>query len=132
MEAEKIAAKAVKEEQKLAKIEHDFALANPEFAQFLKKQADTQKKINDMWAQVKNALVDAGYFDVIENDNFRISVSKVLGFKVEDVEKLPEEYTETIKVAKTDKIKKHIELYEELPDGVVDNSYYRLNKKIKG
>lgn len=132
MEAEKIAAKAVKAEQKLAKVEQEFALANPQFADFLKKQADTQKKIADMWAQVKDALIEAGYFDVLENDLFRISVSKVVGFKVEDVEKLPEEYTEVIKVAKTDKIKKHIELYEELPDGVVDNSYYRLNKKIKG
>lgn len=132
MEAEKIAAKAVKEEQKLAKLEQEFALASPEFAKYLKKQAEAQKKISDMWAQVKDALIEAGYFDVLENDNFRISVSKVVGFKVTDVEKLPEAYTETIKVAKTDKIKQHIELYEELPDGVVDNSYYRLNKKIKG
>lgn len=132
MEAEKIAAKAVKAELKLAKVEQEFALANPQFADFLRKQAETQKKITTMWAQVKDALIEAGYFDVLENDNFRISVSKVVGFKVVDVEKLPEEYTETIKVAKTEKIKKHIELYEELPDGVVDNSYYRLNKKIKG
>lgn len=132
MEAEKIAAKAVKQEKALAKLQEKFALSSPEFAKFLKLQAEQQKKITDMWAQVKDALVEAGYFDVIENNDFRISVSKVVGFKVEDIEKLPEAYTETIKVAKTDKIKQHIELYEELPDGVVDNSYYRLNKKIKG
>lgn len=129
-EAEKLAADAVATEKKLAKLQDEFALSNPEFAAFLKRQAEMNEKIAGMWNAVKAALVEAGYTDVLENELFRISVSKVFAFQA-DVEKLPAEYTETVKIAKKDKIKKHYELYEELPDGAVDTSYYRLNKKVK-
>ena len=130
-EVKKIANKAVAEEKALAKLEQEFALQNAEFAKFLKKQTATNAKIAAMWSSVKNSLVEMQYFDILENDNFRVSVSKVLGIKVTDIEKLPAEYTETVKVAKSDKIKKHFELYDKLPAGTVDNSYYRLNKKVK-
>jgi ABC-type uncharacterized transport system substrate-binding protein len=130
-EAETMAKQAVKLEKQLAIAEKQFAVENKQFAAFLKKQADTNKKIADMWNRVKAALIEANYFDVIENDNFKISVSKVLGIKVADVDKLPEEYTEIVRTAKLDKIKKHYELYGELPAGTVDSSYYRLNKKVK-
>lgn len=128
--AKKLAAKAAKEEKKLAKIKQEFALANPEFANFLKQQDAINKKINDMWAQVKNALVEAGYTDVIENELFRISISPVFAFEA-DVNQLPDEYTETVKVPIKHKIKKFYELYGELPKGAVNTSYYRLNKKVK-
>lgn len=131
-EAEKLAAKAAKEEKKLIKLEHDFALANPEFANFLKEQQQTNKKIAAMWDAVKQALVDAGITDVLENDLFRISLSRVFAIEVTDVNALPGDYTETIKIAKKDKIKKHFELYDELPAGVIDKSYFKLNKKVKG
>lgn len=129
-EAEKLAATAVAEEKKLAKLQDEFALSNPQFAAFLKRQAETNEKIAQMWAGVKTALVEAGYTDVLENELFRISISKVFAFEA-DVEKLPAEYTETVKIAKKDKIKKHYELYEELPEGAKDTSYFRLNKKVK-
>jgi len=129
-DVKQLALKAAREEKKLAKLQEKFALQSPEFAKFLKKQKETNDKIADMWNQVKQALVDAEYFDVIENDNFKISVSKVLNFDA-DVDKLPEDYTETIKVPIKDKIKKHFELYGELPVGATDTSYFRLNKKVK-
>lgn len=127
---EKLATEAVEAEKTLATLESEFALANPAFAEFLKSQQETNQKIAQMWAQVKDALVEAGYTDVLENDLFRISVSRVFAFEA-DVEKLPADYTETIKVALKDKIKKHFELYETLPAGATDKSYFRLNKKVK-
>lgn len=130
-DAKKLASKAVTAEKQLTKMEEQFALQSEEFAKYLKKRDKENKKIKEMWDSVKKTLIDAEYFDIIENDNFRISVSKVLGVKVKDVEELPEEYTETIKTAKVDKIKKHYELYGELPAGAIDNSFYRLNKKVK-
>lgn len=128
--AEDLAKKAVIKEQNLIKAKAKFELENAEFAKFLKKQSATQKQINDMWSEVKQSLVEAEYYDVIENDNFKISLSRVANFDT-DVEILPEDYTETLKVAKKDKIKKHFELYGEWPEGASDKSYYRLNKRIK-
>lgn len=130
-DVEKLAAKATKEEQKLLVMEQKFALENKEFASYLKQQEAARKKINAMWDEIKVSLIEAEYFDVIENENFRVSVSKVAGIKVTNIDELPEEFTEVVKVAKMDKIKKFVELYEELPAGVVDSSYYRLNKKVK-
>lgn len=127
---EKMALQAVKQEKQLAEEEAKYAAQNKKFAAFLKKQTETQQQIAKMWATVKEALVAAKHYDVIDNENFRISISSVFAFEA-DVEKLPPEYTETIKVAKKDKIKKHFELYDELPTGVTDKSYYRLNKKVK-
>lgn len=129
--AKLIAAKAAKEEVKLALAEKDFALQNAEFAKFLKRQAEANKRITQMWDEVKSVLIDAGYTDVIENEHFRVSVSKVFGLKVVDLEALPKEFVHTVKVAKVDEIKKHYEMYGELPTGAVDSSYYRLNKKVK-
>jgi hypothetical protein len=130
-EAEKLAQKATKEEQKLLATVAEFQLQNKEFANFLKKQSEMERKVKQMWDEVKDALVTAGYTDVIENENFRVSVSKVSGIKVVDLDKLPDDFTHTVKVAKVEDIKKHYELYGELPDGAVDSSYYRLNKKVK-
>jgi hypothetical protein len=129
--AQKLALKATKEEQKMLDKLTKFELENKAFAKFLKEQKELERKVTEMWTQVKDELIQAGYFDVIENENFKVSVSKVFGIKVVDLEKLPAEYTETVKVAKMDKIKKHYELYDELPTGTADNSYYRLNKKVK-
>lgn len=129
-EAKKLATKAAAEEKKLAKLQDKFALSNPAFASFLKQQAEMNDQIATMWNKVKKALVDAGYTDVLENELFRISVSKVFAFEA-DVEKLPAEYTATVKIPLKDKIKKHYELYEELPEGAKDTSYFRLNKKVK-
>lgn len=130
-EAEKLALKATKEEQKLLAAVAEFQLQNKEFANWLKKQNEMERKVKQMWDAVRDELVQAGYFDVIENENFRVSVSKVSGIKVVDLNKLPDEFTHTVKVAKVEDIKKHYELYGELPDGTVDSSYYRLNKKVK-
>lgn len=130
-EIEKKADKAAKEEMKLMIDEHEFALQNAEFAKFLKAQKSRQLAIDKMWNEVKYALIEAGYTDVIENEHFRISLTKVPAIKVTDVEALPKEFTEVVKVPKTQAIKDHIAAYDELPSGVVDNSYYRLNKKVK-
>lgn len=130
-EVNKLALKATKEEQKMLAKVSEFQVANKEFASFLKSQSEMERKVKLMWDEVKDALVAAGYTDVIENENFRVSVSKVSGIKVTELEKLPDEFVHTVKVAKTDDIKKHYELYGTLPDGVVDSSYYRLNKKVK-
>ena len=129
--AEKLAKKAAVEEAKVQAIEQKFALENAEFAKFLKAQEERQRKVAKMWDEVKASLIEAGYFDVIENENFRVSVSKVFGIKVVDLAKLPAEFVKTVTVADTDKIKKHYELYETLPEGTADGSYYRLNKKVK-
>lgn len=129
--AEKLAAKAAQAEVKLTEMDKNFALQNKEFAAYLKKQQEEQKKITQLWNDVKKALIEAEYFDVLENELFRVSVSKVSGITVKDLNEVPEQYTEVVKVAKMDEIKKHYELYGELPAGTVDSSYYRLNKKVK-
>lgn len=130
-EVEKIARKAATAENKLLVKDKQFELANAAFAKHLKEHDAEQRKINGMWDEVKRVLVEAGYTDTIENENFRVSVSKTFGFKVPDVNALPAEFAETVKVPKTDKIKEHYKLYNELPAGAVDNSFYRLNKKVK-
>lgn len=130
-DAKKLADKATKAEQSMLAKQTEFQLQNKEFANFLKEQAERERRVKQMWDDVKDALVQAGYFDIIENENFRIHVSKVSGIKVTDVDKLPKEFTQVVKVAKVEDIKKHYELYGELPTGVVDSSYYRLNKKVK-
>ena len=129
--AEELAIQAVEEEKALKLIEEEYALQSAEFAAFLRTQQDTQKRIDEMWANVKKALIEAEYFDDLENDNFKISVTKIANPKVTDIEQLPENLVEVIKVAKMDKIKEHFKLYDELPAGVVDQPIYRLNKKIK-
>jgi hypothetical protein len=131
-EAKELANQAVVEERRLSEIEQEFALASPQFAKYLKAQKEVQTKIDKMWADVKASLIEAEYTDVLENDNFKISISKVPSYKVVDIEKVPEEYTEVVKQAKMDKIKQYIELYEKIPEGIADSSFYRLNKKIKG
>lgn len=130
-EAEKLAKKAAKKEAEVLAIEQKFALENAEFATFLKKQEERNREVAKMWDGVKQALIEAGYFDVIENENFRVSVSRVFGIKVTDVNALPKEFKKTVEVPETEKIKKHFELYNELPEGTADGSYYRLNKKVK-
>lgn len=128
---EKLALKATREEAKVAQKIAEFEIANPDFAKQLKIHNEMKRQVDAMWDGVKNALVQAEYFDVIENENFRISVTKVSGIKVVDLEELPAEFVHTVKVAKTEDIKKHYELHGTLPEGVVDSSYYRLNKKVK-
>lgn len=130
-QVEKIARKAATAETKLMLKDKQFALANAAFAKHLKDHNAAQQKIDAMWAEVKQTLVDAGYTDVIENENFRISVSKTFGFKVPDAKALPKEFSEIVLVPKTDKIKEHYQLYNDLPKGAVDNSFWRLNKKVK-
>jgi len=131
MEAEKLANKAVDNEKALQKLENDFALANPAFKKFLEKQKKIQVNIQKMWDSVKQALINANYTDTIENDNFVISISKVVNLKVEDIDKVPKDLVETVKQVKTDKAKKFYQLYEKIPEGMIDASFYRLNKKIK-
>ena len=130
-QAEKLAKKAAKKEAEVLAIEQKFALKNAEFAKFLKQQDERNREVAKMWDGVKQTLIDAGYFDVIENENFRVSVSRVFGIKVVDVNELPKEFKKMVEVPETDKIKKHFELYNELPAGTADGSYYRLNKKVK-
>jgi hypothetical protein len=130
-QVEKIARKAATAENKLLVKDKQFELANAALAKHLKDHDADQRKIDAMWAEVKQTLIDAGYTDVIENESFRISVSKTFGFKVPDAKALPKEFSETVLVPKTDKIKEHHKLYNELPKGAVDNSFYRLNKKVK-
>jgi ABC-type uncharacterized transport system substrate-binding protein len=128
---EEMANKIVEEEKTLVKLQEDFALQSAEFAAYLKTQQEAQKNIDNMWANVKKALIEAEYFDVLENDNFKISVTPVTSIKVVDVDKLPENLVEMVKVAKMDQIKKDFEYYNTLPDGVVNQPIYRLNKKVK-
>lgn len=129
--AMELATRAIEEEKALQAIEEKYALTSKKFAEFLKIQKETQDNVKKMWEDVKKALIEAEYFDDLENDNFKISVTKILNPKVQDIEKLPEDLVEMVKVAKMDKIKSHYERYNELPEGVVDQPIYRLNKKIK-
>ncbi|MDP4226020.1 MAG: hypothetical protein Q8910_06535 [Bacteroidota bacterium] len=127
--AEKLALEAIEEEKVLLQREEKFALANPQFAEFLKQQKEIQAKIDDIKAQVKQTLIDAEYTDVLENDLFKISITKVSHPKVVDVDKVPKKYQKT--QPDTDKIKKDFDLYGTLPEGVIDGSFYKLNWKVK-
>ena len=129
--AKSLALKATKEERKMLEKVQTFELQNKQFANFLKQQREMERKVKEMWDAVKVALVEANYTDVIENENFRISISKVSGIKVTDIDAVPREFKEKVWIPKTDEIKKHVELYDKVPEGVKDNSYFRLNKKVK-
>ena len=82
--AKSLALKATKEERKMLEKVQLFEIQNKKFANFLKAQREMERKVADMWDAVKQALMEADYTDVIENENFRISLSKVSGVKVED------------------------------------------------
>jgi uncharacterized membrane-anchored protein YjiN (DUF445 family) len=130
-QVETLAQQAVEEEKALKVLEEKYALTSKKFAEFLKVQKESQNKVEAIKKQIKEALIENEYFDDLENDNFKISVTKIANPKVTDIELLPENLVEVIKVAKMDKIKDHYKLYEELPQGVIDQPIYRLNFKVK-
>lgn len=108
--------------------------ANPEFFAQVKAIEDAKKNIDTMWEALKEKLLKENDLDVHEvvsgNTKCRFSLSKTSKIGVVDIDKVPEEFVETKKVADPLKLKQYYELYGEVPEGCEDKSFYRLNKKI--
>lgn len=107
---------------------------NPGIFAQIKEINDQKAAVDNAWDTLKQRLIDLQDFDVHEatvgNYKCRLSVSKTVKIGVSDIDKVPSEFVETKKVADESKLKKYYELYGEIPDGCVDKSFYRLNKKI--
>lgn len=108
--------------------------AHPEVFAQIKKINEQKEAVDKLWEKLKEKLIAAGDTDVHEviNGDYKctFSISKTSKVGVVDVDKVPEQFVETKKVADPAKLKAYYELYGEVPDGCEDKSFFRLNKKI--
>lgn len=124
----------IKLEQEVEQKELALKNEHPEFFAQVKAVEEAKKNIDTMWETLKKRLIDAGDLDVheVEVGDYicRFSVSKTSKIGVVDIDKVPDEFVETMKVADTTKLKQYYELYDKIPEGCENKSFYRLNKKI--
>ena len=115
--------------------EASLARKYPEVFAQIKAVEEAKKNIDTMWDALKEKLVLTEDTDVheIEAGDYKctFSLSKTSKVGVVDIDKVPEEFVETQKVADPAKLKAYFELYGKVPEGCEDKSFYRLNKKIK-
>lgn len=100
------------------------------------KEINEQKAgVDKLFEKLKEKLVAEGDTDVHEVSDgtykMTFSLSKTSKVGVVDIDKVPDEFIETQKVADPKKLKAYYELYGEVPAGCEDKSFYRLNKKIE-
>lgn len=100
------------------------------------KEINEQKAgVDKLFEKLKEKLVAEGDTDIHEVSDGKykmtFSLSKTSKVGVVDIDKVPEEFVETQKVADPKKLKSYYELYGEVPAGCEDKSFYRLTKKIE-
>ena len=64
-----------------------------------------------------------------EVGDLKVSLSAVAKVKVVDIDKVPAEFKEVKTVVKEKKAQEYLKIMGECPEGLEDNSYYRLNWK---
>lgn len=100
----------------------------------IKEINEAKANVDKLFEKLKAKLVKDGDTDIHEVSDGRMkmvfSLSKTSKVGVVDIEKVPDEFIETQKVADPKKLKAYYELYGEVPEGCEDKSFYRLNKRI--
>ena len=114
--------------------EKELQRINPEFFARVQAVEAAKKNVDSMWDALKQKLATNQDFDVHEvkvgQYTCRFSLSKTVKIVPDDIEKVPEEFVSMQKVADEKRLKKFYELYGEVPEGCIDKSFVRLNKKI--
>lgn len=100
------------------------------FAQ-MKKIEEAQKEVQALKDSVKAKLIEQKDFDLHEVGDLKVSLSAVAKVKVIDIDKVPDEFKEVKTVVKERKAQEYLKVMGKAPEGLEDNSYYRLNWKYK-
>lgn len=100
------------------------------FAQ-MKQIEEAQKKVQALKDAVKAKLIEQKDFDLHEVGDLKVSLSAVAKVKVIDIDKVPDEFKEVKTVVKEKKAQEYLKVMGKAPEGLEDNSYYRLNWKYK-
>lgn len=98
------------------------------FAQ-MKQIEDAQKKVQELKDAVKAKLIENKDFDLHEVGDLKVSLSAVAKVKVIDIDKVPDDFKEVKTVVKEKKAQEYLKVMGRAPEGLEDNSYYRLNWK---
>lgn len=94
----------------------------------IQKQNEGVQKLKDA---IKQRLIEEKDFDLHEIGNLSVSLSAVAKVKLVDIDQVPEDFKETKTVLKEKKAREYLKLMHRAPAGCEDNSFYRLNWKIK-
>lgn len=119
------------EENHLSRLQLELA-RDPKFVQFLEAQKKLQKKTDEFWDSVKTQMIDNKIKEInIDNDfvKGKLSVSYVKGYEATDIDKVSRKYI--VKALDTKKVAAEVEKTGEVPNGVGEKGYYRLNKTLK-
>lgn len=100
------------------------------FAQ-LRAIEDAQKRVQELKDSVKAKLIEQKDFDLHEVGDLKVSLSAVAKVKVIDIDKVPDDFKEVKTVVKEKKAQEYLKVMGRVPEGLEDNSYYRLNWKYK-
>lgn len=98
------------------------------FAQ-MKQIEEAQKKVQALKDAVKAKLIEDKDFDLHEVGDLKVSLSAVAKVKVVDMDKVPDDFKEVKTVLKEKKAQEYLKVMGKAPEGLEDNSYYRLNWK---
>lgn len=98
------------------------------FAQ-MKQIEEAQKKVQALKDAVKAKLIEDKDFDLHEVGDLKVSLSAVAKVKVVDMDKVPDDFKEVKTVLKEKKAQEYLKVMGKCPEGLEDNSYYRLNWK---
>ena len=121
-------------EKSLARRLDDLKQSHPQVFAELDEIERAHKEVESLKATVKTYLDEQKDYDVHDEGDVRVSISRIVRIGVEDIDKVPDEYkeTQTLVVANEKKAEEHLRLYGTLPEGFVDKSYSRFNWKVKG
>lgn len=121
-------------EKSLARRLDDLKMAHPDVFAELDKIEKAHKEVESLKATVKNYLDEQKDYDVHDEGEVRVSLSRIVKVAVGNIDEVPDDYkeTQTVVVANEKKAEEHLRLYGTLPKGFVDKSYSRFNWKVKG
>ena len=121
-------------EKSLARRLDNLQQKNPEVFAELDEIEKARKEVESLKATVKTYLDEQKDYDVHDEGEVRVSLSRIVKIAVGDIDKVPDEYkeTQTLVVANEKKAEEHLRIYGTLPEGFIDKSYSRFNWKVKG
>ena len=101
----------------------------PDVFQKIKAIEDARKDVQVLKDAVKAKLIENRDFDLHEVGDLKVSLSAVAKVKVVDMDKVPDDFKEVKTVLKEKKAQEYLKVMGKCPEGLEDNSYYRLNWK---
>lgn len=119
------------EEDRLTLLQSELT-RNPKFVEFLEIQKQLQKKTDEFWDSVKKQMINKGINEIkIDNDfmSGKLSTSYVKGYEATNIDKVNKKFI--TKALDIKKVAAEVEANGELPSGVDEKGYYRLNKTLK-